>query len=150
MHNASPAITSSSSSKVHGNVHTGATPLWLMQDDDEEEEDSDVKEPDCKKMCVTGPSEEQFKQRREHVICSKLNPNRVGTNFYKEKQNMSGDSWLPSFGGVWNYGPRSKHKKVQGKSSNGVYSPKNFSSSVSGHISISSHIVKLYRRKRVN
>ena len=149
LHNASPAITSSSSSKVHGNVHTGATPPWLRQDDDDDE-DSDVKEPDCKKMCVIGPSEEQFKQHREHVIRSKLNPNRVGANFYKEKQNMSGDSWLPSFGGVWNYGPRSKHKKIQGKSSNGIYSPKNSSSLVNGHISASNHVVKPYVRKRVN
>ena len=45
------------------------------------------------KMCHSGPSEEQFKQHREHGICSKLNPNRVGANFYKEKHNMTGDSW---------------------------------------------------------
>ena len=98
-------------------------------------------------MCVISPSEEQFKQHREHVICSKLNPNRVGANFYKEKQNMTGDNWLPSFGGVWNYGPRSKHKKVQGKSSNAI---KNSSSSVNGHVSASNHVVKPYVRKRPN
>ena len=44
-------------------------------------------------MCHIGPSEDQFKQHRaEHVIRSKLNPDRVGANFYKEKQNMTGDS----------------------------------------------------------
>ena len=79
VHNASPVTTSSSSSKVHGNVHTGATPPWLRQD--EEEEDNDAKEPDCTKMCHSGPyDEEQFKQHKEHVIHSKLNPKRVGAN----------------------------------------------------------------------
>lgn len=145
-HITSPAITSSSSSssKAHGNVHTGATPPWLMQDDCDKEDDNDVKEPNCKRMCIIGPSEEQFKQHREHVIRSKLNPNRVGANFYQEKLSMAGDSWLPSFGGVWNYGPRSKHKKVQSKSSG----HKNTNSSVNGHVSASNHVVKPYVRRR--
>ena len=29
----------------------------------------------------------------EHVMRSKLNPNRVGANFYKEKQKVSRDNW---------------------------------------------------------
>ena len=151
-----PPVSFNNSSKGkqnHGNIHTGAIPPWLRQDDDDddddEEEDKDIKEPSCKKMCSIGPSEEQFKQHREHVIRSKLNPNRVGANFYKEKLNMAGDNWLPSFGGVWNYGPRSKYKKIQSKPSGRMYSAKNpSSSSVNGHISASNHVVKPYVRKR--
>ena len=142
---------SSSSSKGkrnHGNIHTGATPPWLRDDDGDEEEDSDTKEPDCKRICSIGPSEEQFKQHREHVIRSKLNPNRVGANFYKEKLNASGDNWLPSFGSVWNYGPRSKHKKAQSRSSSSVKNSNNSSANV--HITASNHVVKPYVRKRIN
>ena len=149
-----PSVTSTSSSsssskgkQSHGNIHTGATPPWLRDDDDEEEE-CDIKEPDCKKTCSIGLSEEQFKQHREHVIRSKLNPNRVGANFYKKRLNTSGDNWLPSFGSVWNYGPRSKYKKAQGRSSN---SAKHYnSSSVNVHITASNHVVKPYVRKRTN
>ena len=148
-----PSATSTSSSssrskgkQSHGNIHTGATPPWLRDDDDEEEEDCDTKEPDCKRTCSIGPSEEQFKQHREHVIRSKLNPNRVGANFYKEKLNTSGDNWLPSFGGVWNYGPRSKYKKAQGRSSSGA---KNSNSS-SVNVHISNLVVKPYVRKRIS
>lgn len=128
----------------HGNIHTGATPPWLRQDDDDDEDDGDVKEPNYKRTCSIGPSEEQFKQHREIVIRSKLNPNRVGASFYKEKLNMSSDSWLPSFGSVWNYGPRSKYKnKIQRKpSSGGVHSPR--------QVTDSNHVVKPYVRKRVN
>ena len=138
------SLSSSSKGKQsHGNIHTGATPPWLRDDDDDDEENT--KEPDCKRICTIGPSEEQFKQHREHVIRSKLNPNRVGANFYKEKLNASGDDWLPSFGSVWNYGPRSQYKKIQSRSSSGA---KNSSSSVNIHTAASNLVVKPYVRKR--
>ncbi|XP_065907770.1 centrosomal AT-AC splicing factor-like isoform X2 [Dysidea avara] len=136
----SSTVPSSNKSKQHhGNVHTGATPPWLRPDDD----DSDVEEPVSKRPRHIGPCEEEFKKHREHVIRSKLNPNRVGANFYKEKKNMSGDNWLPSFGSVWNYGARSKSKQLLTFSKN-----QNSGTSVSKHVTESNCIVKPYVRKR--
>ncbi|MBN3293346.1 CCD84 protein, partial [Polypterus senegalus] len=83
-----------------GNIHSGATPPWLM--DDPEEGSSDVKQ--------IGPSHEEFVKHKELEKLRKLPPNRVGANFDHASQTDAG--WLPSFGRVWNSGRRwqSRHQ----------------------------------------
>ncbi|XP_006811383.1 centrosomal AT-AC splicing factor-like [Saccoglossus kowalevskii] len=73
-----------------GNIHTGALPPWL-QDDEE-------------KVPVIGPTEEDFLKHLERERKRKLNPNRVGANF--DHKIPTNDEWLPSFGRVWNQGRR--------------------------------------------
>ncbi|XP_007905486.2 coiled-coil domain-containing protein 84 [Callorhinchus milii] len=79
-----------------GNVHTGATPPWLI--DDEEETGTAI-----------GPSYEEFIQQKEKEKLRKLPPNRVGANFNHTSE--TDDSWLPSFGRVWNDGRRWQSRK---------------------------------------
>ncbi|NWS48437.1 CCD84 protein, partial [Probosciger aterrimus] len=81
-----------------GNVHTGAKPPWLM----EEEEDGSKQQ--------IGPSYEEFLKQKEKQKLKKLPPERVGANF--DHTSQTGDSWLPSFGRVWNHGRRwqSRHQ----------------------------------------
>ncbi|XP_028664274.1 coiled-coil domain-containing protein 84 [Erpetoichthys calabaricus] len=83
-----------------GNIHSGATPPWLM--DDPEEGSSAVKQ--------IGPSHEEFVKHKELEKLRKLPPNRVGANFDHASQTDAG--WLPSFGRVWNSGRRwqSRHQ----------------------------------------
>jgi len=71
--------------KGEGNVHTGATPPWMRDDDDE---DDDVKaEKD-----VIGPSYDAFKQHVERMKkISNRNPLRVGANFDRDKETS--DDW---------------------------------------------------------
>lgn len=45
--------------KEEGNVHSGATPPWLKDDDDNLEEDVPV---------LIGPSEEEFLMHSEHIV----------------------------------------------------------------------------------
>ncbi|NXD64349.1 CCD84 protein, partial [Eolophus roseicapillus] len=75
-----------------GNVHTGAKPPWLM----EEEEDGSKQQ--------IGPSYEEFLKQKEKQKLKKLPPERVGANF--DHTSQTGDGWLPSFGRVWNHGRR--------------------------------------------
>ncbi|XP_067910095.1 coiled-coil domain-containing protein 84 [Heterodontus francisci] len=81
-----------------GNIHTGATPPWLIDED-----------PDTTPKPI-GPSYEEFIQQKEKEKLKKLPPNRVGANF--NHLSETDDSWLPSFGRVWNDGRRwqSRHQ----------------------------------------
>ncbi|KFU83744.1 Coiled-coil domain-containing protein 84 [Chaetura pelagica] len=80
-----------------GNVHTGAKPPWLT-----EEEDGSKQE--------IGPSYEEFLKQKEKQKLKKLPAERVGASF--DHTSQTGDSWLPSFGRVWNHGRRwqSRHQ----------------------------------------
>ncbi|XP_031558968.1 coiled-coil domain-containing protein 84-like [Actinia tenebrosa] len=84
-----------------GNIYSGATPPWLRDDDDDND--------DKKETCI-GPSLEDFQKHVQRKKKSAQNPNRVGANFEREKQ--TDEEWLPSFGRVWNQGPRwqSRHE----------------------------------------
>ncbi|XP_072835494.2 centrosomal AT-AC splicing factor [Pogona vitticeps] len=73
-----------------GNIHTGAKPPWLM---DEEVNQGQI-----------GPSYEEFLKEKEKEKLKKLPPQRVGANF--DHTSQTGDGWLPSFGRVWNHGRR--------------------------------------------
>ncbi|XP_030361471.1 coiled-coil domain-containing protein 84 [Strigops habroptila] len=77
-----------------GNVHTGAKPPWLMEEEEEE---------DGSKQLI-GPSYEEFLKQKEKQKLKKLPPERVGANF--DHTSQTGDGWLPSFGRVWNHGRR--------------------------------------------
>ncbi|KAH0623397.1 hypothetical protein JD844_031670 [Phrynosoma platyrhinos] len=81
-----------------GNIHTGAKPPWLM----EEEEGISQRQ--------IGPSYEEFLKEKEKQKLKKLPPNRVGANF--DHTSETGEGWLPSFGRVWNHGRRwqSRHQ----------------------------------------
>ncbi|NXL75129.1 CCD84 protein, partial [Leptocoma aspasia] len=74
-----------------GNVHTGAKPPWLT-----EEEDGSKQQ--------IGPSYEEFLKHKEKQKLKKLPMERVGANF--DHTSQTSDSWLPSFGRVWNHGRR--------------------------------------------
>ncbi|NXA04857.1 CCD84 protein, partial [Sapayoa aenigma] len=74
-----------------GNVHTGAKPPWLTEEEDE-----------TKKQI--GPSYEEFLKQKEKQKLKKLPAERVGANF--DHTSQTSDSWLPSFGRVWNHGRR--------------------------------------------
>ncbi|OPJ68331.1 coiled-coil domain-containing protein 84 [Patagioenas fasciata monilis] len=74
-----------------GNVHTGAKPPWLT-----EEEDGSRRE--------IGPSYEEFLKQKEKQKLKKLPAERVGANF--DHTSETGAGWLPSFGRVWNHGRR--------------------------------------------
>ncbi|NXH54896.1 CCD84 protein, partial [Rhabdornis inornatus] len=80
-----------------GNVHTGAKPPWLI-----EEEDGSKQQ--------IGPSYEEFLKHKEKQKLKKLPVERVGANF--DHTCQTSDSWLPSFGRVWNHGRRwqSRHQ----------------------------------------
>ncbi|NWU17113.1 CCD84 protein, partial [Cephalopterus ornatus] len=79
-----------------GNVHTGAKPPWLTEEDGTEQE--------------IGPSYEEFVRQKEKQKLKKLPAERVGANF--DHTSQTSDSWLPSFGRVWNHGRRwqSRHQ----------------------------------------
>ncbi|NWI55134.1 CCD84 protein, partial [Calyptomena viridis] len=74
-----------------GNVHTGAKPPWLTEEEDETQQQ-------------IGPSYEEFLKQKEKQKLKKLPAERVGANF--DHTSQTGDSWLPSFGRVWNHGRR--------------------------------------------
>ncbi|XP_064338200.1 centrosomal AT-AC splicing factor isoform X1 [Camelus dromedarius] len=76
-----------------GNIHSGATPPWMLQD----EEYSSVNQ-------LIGPSYEEFLKEKEKQKLKKLPPDRVGANFDHSSSTSAG--WLPSFGRVWNNGRR--------------------------------------------
>ncbi|NXH33080.1 CCD84 protein, partial [Myiagra hebetior] len=80
-----------------GNVHTGAKPPWLTEEED------GIKQQ-------IGPSYEEFLKHKEKQKLKKLPVERVGANF--DHTSQTSDSWLPSFGRVWNHGRRwqSRHQ----------------------------------------
>uniref|UniRef100_A0A8B9CEG8 Centrosomal AT-AC splicing factor n=1 Tax=Anser brachyrhynchus TaxID=132585 RepID=A0A8B9CEG8_9AVES len=57
-----------------------------------------------------GPSYEEFLRQKDKQKLKKLPADRVGANF--DHTSQTGDSWLPSFGRVWNHGRRwqSRHQ----------------------------------------
>ncbi|NXB85619.1 CCD84 protein, partial [Vidua chalybeata] len=73
-----------------GNVHTGAKPPWLTEEEDGSKQ--------------IGPSYEEFLKHKEKQKLKKLPVERVGANF--DHTSQTSDSWLPSFGRVWNHGRR--------------------------------------------
>ncbi|CAN8199020.1 unnamed protein product [Coccothraustes coccothraustes] len=79
-----------------GNVHTGAKPPWLTEEEDGSKQ--------------IGPSYEEFLKHKEKQKLKKLPVERVGANF--DHTSQTNDSWLPSFGRVWNHGRRwqSRHQ----------------------------------------
>ncbi|XP_004604794.2 centrosomal AT-AC splicing factor isoform X1 [Sorex araneus] len=82
-----------------GNIHSGATPPWMVQDEEH-----------CSKSQQIGPSYEEFLKEKEKQKLKKLPPDRVGANF--DHSSSTGTGWLPSFGRVWNNGRRwqSRHQ----------------------------------------
>ncbi|NXD04652.1 CCD84 protein, partial [Certhia familiaris] len=74
-----------------GNVHTGAKPPWLTEEEDGHKQQ-------------IGPSYEEFLKHKEKQKLKKLPVERVGANF--DHTSQTSDSWLPSFGRVWNHGRR--------------------------------------------
>ncbi|XP_062450691.1 centrosomal AT-AC splicing factor isoform X2 [Rhea pennata] len=82
-----------------GNIHTGARPPWLIQEEEEAGNQQQI-----------GPSYEEFLKQKEKQKLKKLPADRVGANF--DHTSQTGDSWLPSFGRVWNHGRRwqSRHQ----------------------------------------
>uniref|UniRef100_A0A8C6XTP0 Centrosomal AT-AC splicing factor n=1 Tax=Naja naja TaxID=35670 RepID=A0A8C6XTP0_NAJNA len=80
-----------------GNIHTGAKPPWLMNEEKEGERQ-------------IGPSYEEFLKEKQKQKLKQLPLNRVGANF--DHSSQTGDGWLPSFGRVWNHGRRwqSRHQ----------------------------------------
>uniref|UniRef100_A0A8C8RW29 Coiled-coil domain containing 84 n=1 Tax=Pelusios castaneus TaxID=367368 RepID=A0A8C8RW29_9SAUR len=85
-------------SEGKGNVHTGAKPPWLMQDEETFGSTQQI-----------GPSYEEFLKEKEKKQ-KKLPAARVGANFDHTSETSEG--WLPSFGRVWNHGRRwqSRHQ----------------------------------------
>lgn len=81
-----------------GNVHTGATPPWLKEDEEEKE------------ASVIGPSLDAFLLHRDQQRRASKNPNRVGADFHRTKPKEDSDDWLPSFGRVWNAGSRTESR----------------------------------------
>ncbi|XP_008511646.1 centrosomal AT-AC splicing factor isoform X2 [Equus przewalskii] len=82
-----------------GNVHSGATPPWMAQDEEYSSGNQQI-----------GPSYEEFLKEKEKQKLKKLPPDRVGANF--DHSSSTGAGWLPSFGRVWNNGRRwqSRHQ----------------------------------------
>ncbi|NXJ71080.1 CCD84 protein, partial [Rostratula benghalensis] len=75
-----------------GATQTGPKPPWLM----EEEEEGSTQE--------IGPSYEEFLKQKEKQKLKKLPAERVGANF--DHSCLTSETWLPSFGRVWNHGRR--------------------------------------------
>uniref|UniRef100_A0A8C5J2Y2 Coiled-coil domain containing 84 n=1 Tax=Junco hyemalis TaxID=40217 RepID=A0A8C5J2Y2_JUNHY len=75
---------------------TGAKPPWLTEEEDGSKQ--------------IGPSYEEFLKHKEKQKLKKLPVERVGANF--DHTSQTSDSWLPSFGRVWNHGRRwqSRHQ----------------------------------------
>lgn len=91
-------------SSSYGNIHTGAIPPWLQEDDPLEGGSGSATQPEM------GPSLQGFLKHKEQEKLKKLPPNRVGANFDHSSQTDA--NWLPSFGRVWNSGRRwqSRHQ----------------------------------------
>ncbi|NXX51215.1 CCD84 protein, partial [Tricholaema leucomelas] len=73
------------------NLTARAKPPWLTEEEDGSQQQ-------------IGPSYEEFLKQKEKQRLRKLPAERVGANF--DHASQTGDSWLPSFGRVWNHGRR--------------------------------------------
>ncbi|XP_078712980.1 centrosomal AT-AC splicing factor [Lampetra fluviatilis] len=97
--------------KPRGNIHTGATPPWLMNDDGggtnggDGGGDGDTKEQRDGKAPVIGPSYEAFLHHRAQSRQTPLPPGRVGATFDRLAA-ASDPAWLPQFSNAWNTGRR--------------------------------------------
>lgn len=85
-----------------GNIYTGVVPPWMICD-----------EEDTVKQQEIGPALDGFLKHKEKMKLKKLPPKRVGANF--DHNTPTDESWLPSFGRVWNSGRRwqSRHQYRQ-------------------------------------
>ncbi|XP_065184932.1 centrosomal AT-AC splicing factor-like isoform X2 [Sycon ciliatum] len=108
---------------LKGNVHTGATPPWLLPDN----LDSSSAAGDAAQATAIGPSLEDFQQHAYRQQFASSNPKRVGADHVNAmiRQGMpsaaaggiaSGSEandplWLPNFGRVYNHGARSDTKR---------------------------------------
>eukprot|EP00112_Aurelia_sp_Birch-Aquarium-sp1_P004048 Seg1459.3 transcript_id=Seg1459.3/GoldUCD/mRNA.D3Y31 product="Coiled-coil domain-containing protein 84" protein_id=Seg1459.3/GoldUCD/D3Y31 len=85
------------SRKGAGNIHTGAVPPWLRNDEEAGSNEIGTS-PEI------GPSLDDFKAHVERSKKKKSTSKSVGANF--DHTTDKPDDWLPSFGRVWNAGPR--------------------------------------------
>lgn len=89
-------------SKSSGNVHSGALPPWLQEDDAAAAAET--------KTDPIGPTADDFTKHLANQKKRKLPSTRVGAKFDR-KGNFS-ETWLPSFGRVW-----SKNRRLHGQNS---------------------------------
>lgn len=87
-----------------GNIHTGALPPWLRSEDEDCRESNQDKD-----VPAIGPSLEDFKKHVAKTKKKRLHSRHVGKNF--DHTPETSDNWLPSFGRVWNSGPRWQSRK---------------------------------------
>eukprot|EP00058_Branchiostoma_floridae_P009229 XP_002594717.1 hypothetical protein BRAFLDRAFT_114632 [Branchiostoma floridae] len=94
---------------VSGNVHTGATPPWLWNDNDDV---TDIEGASSSKQI--GPTVEDLQKHKKQKTLPK---GRVGADFDRGSSSAHGEEWLPSFGRVWQVGRRWKpwQQKRKGK-----------------------------------
>ncbi|XP_071842318.1 centrosomal AT-AC splicing factor-like [Apostichopus japonicus] len=101
-------VISRKKSNLRGNVHTGSVPPWLQEEGGSHDDTPTV---------VIGPTAEDLQKHLENERKRKLNPKRVGANF--DHSSETPDEWLPSFGRVWNHGPRWRSRKQYKKEVDG-------------------------------
>ncbi|KAB0406107.1 hypothetical protein E2I00_019228 [Balaenoptera physalus] len=100
-----------------GNIHSGATPPWMVQDEDcssgnqqigpsyeEFLKESKLINSEMVMGSLSLPTEIKLLIVEEKQKLKKLPPDRVGANFDHNSSTSAG--WLPSFGRVWNNGRR--------------------------------------------
>lgn len=102
-------VISRKKSGLKGNIHTGAVPPWIRDDDEDDDDDDSERGAEEGSSLVIGPTEDDFKKHLEKERKRKLNPKRVGANF--DHSAETSEDWLPSFGRVWNHGPRWRSRK---------------------------------------
>eukprot|EP00070_Physeter_catodon_P010855 XP_007124251.1 coiled-coil domain-containing protein 84 isoform X4 [Physeter catodon] len=100
-----------------GNIHSGATPPWMVQDEDcssgnqqigpsyeEFLKESKLTNSEMVMGSLSLPTQIKLLIVEEKQKLKKLPPDRVGANFDHNSSTSAG--WLPSFGRVWNNGRR--------------------------------------------
>ncbi|XP_033290341.1 centrosomal AT-AC splicing factor isoform X4 [Orcinus orca] len=100
-----------------GNIHSGATPPWMVQDEDcssgnqqigpsyeEFLKESKLTNSEMVMGSLSLPTHVKLLIVEEKQKLKKLPPDRVGANF--DHNSSTGAGWLPSFGRVWNNGRR--------------------------------------------
>ncbi|XP_024607551.1 coiled-coil domain-containing protein 84 isoform X1 [Neophocaena asiaeorientalis asiaeorientalis] len=100
-----------------GNIHSGATPPWMVQDEDcssgnqqigpsyeEFLKESKLTNSEIVMGSLSLPTQIKLLIVEEKQKLKKLPPDRVGANF--DHNSSTGAGWLPSFGRVWNNGRR--------------------------------------------
>ncbi|XP_033758578.1 coiled-coil domain-containing protein 84-like isoform X2 [Pecten maximus] len=87
-----------------GNVHTGGLPPWLQ--DNTEDRGQEI-----------GPTLKDYQRHVANEEKKKLPACRVGASF--DRSSAKSDTWLPSFGQVWNSGRRLNSKKYYERETKG-------------------------------